>query len=132
MVTFIVFVVLFTAAFGRLFCGWVCPQTIFMEMFFRRIEYLIEGNAAEQRLLAQAPWTPTKIAKKTFKHVVFYFASFVIANFFLSYIIGMRELWKIIIEPISMHVGGLITIVVFSGVFYAVYAYFREQACTVV
>lgn len=132
MITFIVFIVLFTAAFGRLFCGWVCPQTIFMEMFFRKIEYAIEGNAAHQRLLANAPWTFNKISRKTAKHVLFYLASFVIANFFLSYIIGVKELWKIITGPVSQHVGGLIAIVAFSGVFYLVYAFFREQACTVV
>jgi cytochrome c oxidase accessory protein FixG len=132
MIAFIVFIVLFTAAFGRLFCGWVCPQTIFMEMFFRKIEYAFEGNVAQQRLLANAPWTSKKIARKTAKHVVFYLASFIIANFFLSYIIGIKELGKIITEPIGQHTAGLLAIVAFSGVFYAVYAFFREQACTVV
>lgn len=132
MLTFIVFIVLFTAAFGRLFCGWVCPQTIFMEMFFRKIEYFIEGDAAQQKMLAKAPWTGSKIFKKVSKHIIFYICSFIIANFFLSYIIGVKELWKIITEPITEHIGGLIAIAVFSGVFYAVYAFFREQACTVV
>lgn len=132
MITFIVFVVLFTAAFGRLFCGWVCPQTIFMEMFFRKIEYAIEGNAAEQKLLSKAPWTGKKIFRKTTKHVVFFLMSFVIANFFLAYIIGVKALGKIITGPLPEHVGGLFSILIFSGVFYAVYAFFREQACTVV
>lgn len=132
MITFIVFIVLFTAAFGRLFCGWVCPQTIFMEMFFRKIEYAIEGSAAQQKALAASPWTSKKITKKVTKHVVFYLASFIIANFFLSYIIGVKELWKIVTEPVSEHIGGLVTLLIFSGVFYAVYAFFREQACTVV
>jgi cytochrome c oxidase accessory protein FixG len=132
MITFIVFVILFTAAFGRLFCGWVCPQTVFLEMFFRKIEYAIEGNAASQKLLAKSPWNANKITRKVSKHVIFYLASFVIANFFLAYIIGVKELWKIITEPVSKHVGGFISLAVFSAVFYAVYAYFREQACTVV
>ena len=132
MITFIVFIVLFTAAFGRLFCGWVCPQTIFMEMFFRKIEYAIEGSAAEQKLLAKAPWTAGKLLKKTTKHTVFFGFSFIIANFFLAYIIGVKELGKIITEPVHLHVGGLTSLLVFSGFFYAVYAFFREQACTVV
>lgn len=132
MVTFIIFIILFTAAFGRLFCGWVCPQTIFMEMFFRKIEYAIEGDAASQRILAKAPWNREKILKKTTKHSVFYMMSFIIANFFLAYIIGVKELYKIVTEPVSQHIGGLLAIAVFSGVFYAVYAFFREQACTVV
>lgn len=132
MLTFVVFIVLFTAAFGRLFCGWVCPQTIFMEMFFRKIEYFIEGDAAQQKMLAKAPWNGEKIFKKTAKHIIFYLCSFIIANFFLAYIIGVKELWKIMTEPVTQHIGGLISLIVFSGVFYAVYAFFREQACTVV
>ena len=132
MVTFVVFIILFTAAFGRLFCGWVCPQTVFMEMLFRKVEYLIDGDAAAQRLLKDAPWTSEKIVKRFSKHLIFYIMSFVIANFFLSYIIGMKELWKIIVEPISEHVVGFSIIVVFSSVFYGVYAFFREQVCTVV
>lgn len=132
MITFIVFIILFTAAFGRLFCGWVCPQTVFMEMFFRKLEYFIEGDAPRQKQLAKQPWTGNKIFRKVLKHVVFYLMSFVIANFFLSYIIGVKELWKIITEPVSKHVGGLFSLMIFSAVFYAVYAWFREQACTVV
>jgi cytochrome c oxidase accessory protein FixG len=132
MVTFIIFIVLFTAAFGRLFCGWVCPQTIFMEMFFRKIEYFIEGDAPAQKVLAKMPWNREKILKKSTKHIVFYFMSFIIANFFLAYIIGMKQLISIITDPLSAHIGGLLAIAVFSGVFYAVYAFFREQACTVV
>ena len=132
MITFIVFIILFTAAFGRLFCGWVCPQTIFMEMLFRKLEYLIEGDAASQKVLYRSPWTTNKILRKTSKHIAFYLLSFIIANFFLAYIIGVRQLGKIITEPVSEHVGGFTAIIIFSGVFYGVYAYFREQACTVV
>jgi cytochrome c oxidase accessory protein FixG len=132
MLTFIVFIVLFTAAFGRLFCGWVCPQTIFMEMLFRKVEYLIEGDAARQRLLNKGPWTAEKIRKKTIKHIAFFLLAFIIANFFLSYIIGVKELEKIIREPVSGHTGGFFAILIFSGVFYGVYVYFREQVCTVV
>lgn len=132
MVTFIVFIVLFTAAFGRLFCGWVCPQTIFMEMLFRKVEYLIEGDAPSQKLLQSQPWNGRKIRIKLTKQVAFYLISFIIANFFLSYIIGMDQLVKIITEPVSKHVGGFLAILLFSAVFYAVYAYFREQVCTVI
>jgi cytochrome c oxidase accessory protein FixG len=132
MVTFIVFIILFTAAFGRLFCGWVCPQTIFMEMLFRKVEYLIEGDAAKQKMLKNAPWTGEKIRKKLIKHIVFFLMAFVIANFFLAYIIGMDELLKIITEPVGQHFVGFLAILIFSAVFYGVYAFFREQVCTVV
>ncbi len=132
MVAFILFIVLFTMAFGRLFCGWVCPQTIFMEMLFRRIEYMIEGSAATQKVLNRGPWTTGKVTKKALKHSLFFLLSFSIANTFLAYIIGTDELWKIITEPLSAHTGGFAAIMVFSLVFYAVYAFFREQVCTIV
>lgn len=132
MITFVFFIILFTAAFGRLFCGWACPQTNFMEMMFRKVEYLILGDAPAQRQLKNAPWTTRKIVKVTTKQIAFYILSFIIANFFLAYIIGIKELEKIITEPISEHVTGFTALLIFSGVFYAVYAFFREQACTVV
>lgn len=132
MVTFVFFIVLFTAAFGRLFCGWACPQTNFMELMFRRVEYWVLGDAPAQRQLKNAPWTGKKIFKVVLKHVLFFLLSFIIANFFLAYIIGIKELEKIITEPVTEHVAGFASIIVFSGVFYGVYAFFREQACTVV
>mgnify|MGYP001627307409 FL=1 len=132
MVTFVFFIVLFTAAFGRLFCGWACPQTNFMEMMFRKVEYWVLGDAPAQRQLKNAAWTGKKIFKVGLKHVLFFLLSFIIANFFLAYIIGIKELEKIITEPVTEHVAGFASIIVFSGVFYGVYAFFREQACTVV
>ncbi len=128
----VVFVVLFTVVFGRVWCGWACPQTIFMEMVFRKIEYWIEGNAAAQRKLNAAPMSAGKFFKKFSKHVISYIVSFIISNMFLSYIIGIEELQKIISEPISAHPVGFIAIVIFGGVFYWIYAFFREQICTLV
>lgn len=128
----IVFVILFTIIYGRIFCGWVCPQTIFMEMIFRRIEYWIEGDAPAQRRLAEAPWTTSKILKKTSKHVVFWLISFLIANTFLAYIIGSDELWRIQNDPLGAHLGGFIAIVIFTYAFYGVFAFLREQVCTTI
>lgn len=132
MVTFVFFIVLFTAAFGRLFCGWACPQTNFMEMMFRRVEYWVLGDVPAQRQLKNAPWTGKKIFKVGLKHLLFFLLSFIIANFFLAYIIGIKELEKIITEPVTEHIAGFASIIVFSAIFYGVYAFFREQACTVV
>ena len=132
MVTFVFFIILFTAAFGRLFCGWACPQTNFMEMMFRKVEYWVLGDAPAQKQLKAAPWTGSKITKVTVKHILFFLLSFIIANFFLAYIVGIQELEKIITEPVTQHAGGFAAILVFSGIFYSVYAFFREQACTVV
>jgi cytochrome c oxidase accessory protein FixG len=132
MVVFIVFVALFTVTFGRIFCGWACPQTIFMEMVFRKIEYWIEGDGNDQRMLAKAPWHTEKILKKGFKWTAFWILSFIIANTFLAYLIGVDELEKIITEPFAKHVGGFTSIVIFTSVFFFVYSWLREQVCTVI
>jgi cytochrome c oxidase accessory protein FixG len=132
MLTFLVFIVLFTVAFGRLFCGWACPQTVFMEMIFRKIEYWIEGDGTEQKKLAAQPWNADKIKKKSLKWSIFYFISFIIANTFLAYIIGVDQLFKIITEPIAQHTGGLVTLLIFATVFFFVFAWFREQVCLIV
>lgn len=132
MLTFIVFIILFTVVFGRLFCGWVCPQTVFMEMIFRKIEYWIEGDAGEQRKLDKSPWTAEKIRKKVLKHVIIYALALIFTNFFLAYLITMDEVLKIIREPISQHWGGFVAMLVFSGVFYGVFARLREQVCTTI
>lgn len=132
MVTMVIFIALFTVAFGRIFCGWVCPQTIFMEMIFRKIEYFIEGDAPQQKALSKQPWNKEKILKRGGKYIVFFLLSFLIANTFLSYIIGVDELFKIISEPVSQHLTGFISLLLFTGVFFFVYVWFREQACIVV
>ena len=132
MLLFIVFIALFTVVFGRVFCGWMCPQTIFMEMVFRKVEYWIEGDAPRQKMLDKQPWNAEKIFKKVSKWVAFWVLSFIIANTFLAYIIGTDELRKIITEPIAKHVGGFISITVFTVAFFLVYLRFREQVCTVV
>ncbi len=130
MIAFIVFIILFTVIYGRLFCGWVCPQTIFMEMVFRRIEYWIEGTDTQQRKLNAAPWDKSKITKKLSKHLLFYAISFLIGNTFLAYIIGIDELQKLVTAPLSENMGSFIAMMFFSFMFYFVFAYMREQVCT--
>jgi cytochrome c oxidase accessory protein FixG len=117
--------------YGRIFCGWVCPQTIFLEMVFRRVEYFFEGDAPQQKALDKADWTWNKIGRKTGKHAVFLVISFLIANTFLAYIIGSDALVKIVTDSPLNHLGGLSSMALFTGVFYAVFARFREQVCTI-
>lgn len=132
MIIFIVFIALFTVVFGRVFCGWMCPQTIFMEMVFRKVEYWIEGDAPAQKMLARKPWNSDKIFKKVMKWIAFWAISFIIANTFLAYIIGIDELRIIVSEPISKHTGGFTALLIFTTIFFLVYSWFREQVCTVV
>ncbi|MCX7729435.1 MAG: cytochrome c oxidase accessory protein CcoG [Bacteroidia bacterium] len=130
MITFIVFIALFTVVFGRLFCGWACPQTIFMELVYRKIEYWIEGDWKEQMALNKQSLNFQKLWKKTIKHILFYLVAFVISNLFLSYLIGIEELKKIATEPLSEHIAGFTTLIAFSLAFYGVFAFLREQVCT--
>ncbi|MEC7783013.1 MAG: cytochrome c oxidase accessory protein CcoG [Bacteroidota bacterium] len=132
MITGVVFVVLFTVAFGRLFCGWICPQTIFMEMVFRRIEYWIEGDRGKQMRLDKMPWNAEKLRKRSIKWSIFFIISFLIANVFLAYLIGSDRLMQYITDGPANHVGTLISLLIFTSVFYFVFAWFREQVCIIV
>ena len=132
MITGVVFVVLFTVAFGRLFCGWICPQTIFMEMVFRRIEYWIEGDRGKQMRLDKMPWNAEKLRKRSIKWCIFFVISFLIANVFLAYLIGSDRLIEYITDGPANHLGTLISLLIFTSVFYFVFAWFREQVCIIV
>jgi len=132
MLILLVFIILFTVVFGRLFCGWICPQTIFMELVYRRIEYAIDGDYNAQKKLDASPWTTEKIIKRISKQTTFFIIAVLISNTFLAYIIGLDEVIKIIQEPVSLHTGGFIAMIIFSFVFYLVFARLREQVCTTI
>ncbi|MEO0874951.1 MAG: 4Fe-4S dicluster domain-containing protein, partial [Bacteroidota bacterium] len=132
MLTLVVFIALFTVVFGRLFCGWVCPQTIFMEMVFRKIEYWIEGDANAQRRLDKAPWTPEKIRKKVLKQAAFVLVSVFIAHTFLSYLIGPERVFNTITSSPFENFGGFAAMIGFTGAFYFVFSSLREQVCTTI
>ncbi|MFK5856234.1 MAG: cytochrome c oxidase accessory protein CcoG [Bacteroidota bacterium] len=130
-ITIIVFVVLFTVIFGRLFCGWICPQTIFMEFVFRQVEYLIEGTAANQRKLDKQPMNFEKAWKKSLKHLIFFIISIITAATFLAYMVGKDEVLRFLSENPFANVSGWSGLLIFSGLFYFVFAFFREQVCTI-
>ncbi len=131
MVIGVVFVTLFTVAFGRIFCGWVCPQTIFMEMVFRRIEYWIDGDRNAQIKLTKQKWDSEKIRKRLLKWFIFFVISFLIANVFLAYLIGSDQVLKMITEGPLQNGRTLIALLIFTAVFYFVFAWFREQVCII-
>lgn len=131
MITGVVFVILFTVVFGRLFCGWICPQTIFMEMVFRKIEYLIDGDRGKQIRLDKQPWNAEKIKKKLLKWFIFFVISFIIANVFLAYLIGGDTVIEYITGNPLDNINTLISLIIFTSVFYFVFAWFREQVCII-
>jgi cytochrome c oxidase accessory protein FixG len=129
MAVTVVSIVLFTVVFGRIWCGWACPQTLFLELVYRRIEYLFEGNGRKKgkQGMHDKPSTLNTIAK----HLVFVCISIFFTNIFLMWFIGPDQLMKIITEPVSEHLIGFLIMLALSIFYYWVYAYFREQICTV-
>ncbi len=132
MIVFVLFVVLFTAVFGRIWCGWACPQTVFMEMVYRKIEYWIEGDARHQKKLNAAPLNAEKFFKKSLKHIIFLTIAILIGNMFMAYIVGIDRTMEIVSAHPGENLAGFIAVIIFSGIFYFVFAWFREQACVVV
>lgn len=131
MIIGVIFITLFTVGFGRIFCGWICPQTIFMEMVFRRIEYWIDGDRNKQRKLDRQKWNAEKIKKRLLKWFIFLIISFLIANVFLAYLIGSDKLIQYVVEGPSAHLSTLAPLIIFTAVFYFVFAWFREQVCII-
>ena len=121
MISLIVFILLFTVTYGRLWCGWACPQTIFMELIFRRIEYWIDGDTASQKTLEARPWDAGKILKRAMKNGIFYGISFIIGNYFLMYLIGSDPWINLVTDPPGQHLAGLIIMLVFSFIFYFIF-----------
>ncbi|OSY87990.1 cytochrome C oxidase [Tenacibaculum holothuriorum] len=131
MIIGVVFIILFTVVFGRIFCGWICPQTIFMEMVFRKIEYWIEGDRGKQIRLDKQPWNADKIKKRLLKWSIFFIISFLIANVFLAYLIGGDVLIEYITGNPLDNISTLISLLIFTAVFYFVFVWFREQVCLI-
>lgn len=127
----VVFILLFTVVFGRIFCGWICPQTIFLEMVFRRFEYWIEGDRNAQMKLDKQEWNAEKIRKRTIKWLIFFIISFVVSNIFLAYLIGSDQLLTSIKEGPIKHSKTFFSLLIFTGVFYFVFTWFREQVCII-
>ena len=131
-ITSVVFIILFTVVFGRIFCGWICPQTIFMEGVFRKIEYWIEGDRNKQIKLANQPWTGEKIWKKTLKWSIYVIISLIITHWMFMYIVGYQQVFKIMQAGPVEYPTNFIVMIIFTGLFYFVFAWFREQVCTLV
>lgn len=132
MLSFFVFIILFTVAFGRLWCGWACPQTLFMEMVFRRVEYWIEGDAAAQKRLSKSKWDADKIRKKSLKYAIFFAISFLISNTVLAYIFGIENVIEWVTSPPAENWGRFGGVFAFAVVFFFVFAWLREQACIII
>lgn len=131
MIIGVVFIILFTVVFGRIFCGWICPQTIFLEMVFRKIEYWIDGDRGKQIRLQKQAWNAEKIKKRVLKWIIFFIISFIIANVFLAYLIGGDTVIDYITGSPFDNLNTLTSLLIFTSVFYFIFAWFREQVCII-
>ncbi|MEM0967222.1 MAG: cytochrome c oxidase accessory protein CcoG [Verrucomicrobiota bacterium] len=121
-----------TALFGRLWCGWACPQTVFLEHVFRRIERWIEGPARKQKELDRMEWCPEKVVKRGAKHAIFILLAGAIAHIFLSYFISLDALFSWMSEGPGAHPRAFVFILFVTGVLYFNFSWFREQLCLII
>ena len=89
----LIFIILFTVAFGRIFCGWICPQTIFLEMVFRKIEFWIEGDRNKQMKLDKQEWNWEKIRKRGLKWSIYTLISLIVSHFLYMYVVAGKKLY---------------------------------------
>ncbi|MBI9063042.1 MAG: cytochrome c oxidase accessory protein CcoG [Marinilabiliaceae bacterium] len=132
LITIIITVVTFTVVYGRIWCGWTCPQTIFMEMVFRRIEFWIEGGGNTQRKRLHQKDHFDRIWRKVLKHVIFVLISLIVIHTFIAYVVGIDKVKEYLTSPPSENMSLFIATMAFSGLFYFIFAYFREQVCSLV
>jgi cytochrome c oxidase accessory protein FixG len=121
-----------TAVAGRAWCGWACPQTVFLESFFRPIERFIEGGREARLKLDRGPWDAKKIAKKLVKHVLFLFAASLVAHIFLAYFVSIPAVFKMVRGNPGAHPEAFGWATAVTLLLYGNFAYFREQLCLVV
>jgi cytochrome c oxidase accessory protein FixG len=117
--------------FGRVWCGWTCPYTVFLEHVYRRVERWIEGDAPARRLLDAAPWSLAKVLKRALKHGIFLVLSALIAHVFLSYFVSIKQLYAWMQGPPSQHLFAFGAVVFLTGALYFAFSWFREQFCII-
>lgn len=117
-----------TALVGRTWCGWGCPQTVYMELVFRPIERLFEGNRNQQLRLDRTGPSLRRVAK----YGVFALLSVLVGNVFLAYFVGTDRLLSWVTRPPSEHPAAFLVMAVTAGLVMFDFAWFREQMCTVV
>ena len=120
-----------TALLGRLWCGWACPYTVFLDHVFRRIERFTEGDAVARRRMDAAPWTAGKITRRGAKHSLYLLCATLIAHVFLSYFISIPRLYAHMQEGPLSHVTAFGLVVILTLILWFCFGWFREQFCII-
>ncbi len=121
-----------TSLWGRVWCGFACPQTVFMEGVFRRIERWIEGERVTRIRRNLGPMTGDKLGRKILKHGVFLGLAWLFAHVFIAYFMPMESLLDAVRRPPSEHMAAFVWGIAWTVVLYFDYAWFREQTCTII
>ncbi|MCL2177953.1 MAG: cytochrome c oxidase accessory protein CcoG [Proteobacteria bacterium] len=129
--TFIFSILLITAWRGRLWCGWVCPQTVFLEALFRPIERLVDGPRERALKAAQQPWGVGKVLRFILKQFLYLFMAALVAHASVALFVSIPAYIAMIQEGPSVHVVPFAWTVVLTGLFFFNFAWFREQFCVV-
>ena len=120
-----------TSLLGRLWCGWACPYTVFLEHVFRRIERVIEGDAPARRLLESSPWSVGKLFKRVTKHLLFIACAALIAHAFISYFVSLPRLYAFMQQGPLAHATAFGVVASLTGVLWFCFGWFREQFCII-
>ena len=121
-----------TALLGRIWCGWACPHTVFLDHVYRRIERWIDGDAVQRRTLASAPPSAGKFFKRVLKHALYVLVSAVITHLFLAYFVSLPAVWEMVRAAPAEHWAAFAFVAVCTGGLYFNFAWFREQLCIVI
>ncbi len=121
-----------TAVFGRVWCGYSCPQTVFLEGVFRRVERWVEGPRATRMRRNSAPMNFDKFWRKTLKHILFLVLSSAVAHIFISYFVSLPRLWDMMHHSPADNISAFIWVFVLTSIMYLNFAWFREQMCMII
>ncbi len=122
---------LLTTLFGRAWCGWACPQTVFIDSLYRFVERKIEGNARARKKLDESPMTSEKFLKKGFKWFLFLVISLNISHSFLAYFVGSQKLLYITLKSPAENWTLFITAMSLTGLLLFDFGWFKEQFCLI-
>lgn len=121
-----------TAMLGRVFCGWFCPQTVFLEGIFRPLERLIGGPAAKRKRRDESGLTWESALRKVALHAAYIVAALFVAHVFVGYFVSLPRLFSMMRHTPGQHPEAFVWMLALSGVFYFNFSWFREQTCLVV
>jgi len=129
--SFLMAIALITTLLGRVWCGWACPQTVFIDRIYRKIETMIDGDHLDQKRLASTPMNASKFLKRALKFGIFGIISLALGQVFLSYFVDPKLAFHYLLENPANHPTAFLSVIILSGIVFFDFGWFREQFCLV-